>query len=202
MSDHKISDQVCEVCGTKLTTWNRTFGTQKCTNCARGISPKQKQQEYNEFFRLSGMNENRIVRYSLVASLRIIFGTALIVLLGIFAGAYLIGFFGAIAGMVLAGWITRKMIYDGLYHPIDRKRYVAFLLPFIIVFWIAVSIAWSWLFVTTVQTGVRQPLIVIGLIASIPALISGIISVVATDKKYKSDMLRHFREWQQSRKNI
>jgi len=92
-------------------------------------------------------------------------------------------------------------IYDKLFHPIDRKRYVAFLLPFVIVFWISVEIAWSWLLVTTVQTGVRPPLIVIGLIASIPAVISGIIGVVATDKKYKSDMLRHFREWQQSRKN-
>jgi hypothetical protein len=121
--------------------------------------------------------------------------------LGSLAGAYFVGFFGAIVGMVLAGWIARKNIYDKLFHPIDRKRYVAFLLPFVIVFWISVEIAWSWLLVTTVQTGVRPPLIVIGLIASIPAVISGIIGVVATDKKYKSDMLRHFREWQQSRKN-
>jgi len=109
MSEDKKSDQVCEICGTKLTMWNRAFGTQKCTNCARGISSKQKQQEYYEFFRLSGVDENSIIHYSVLASLRVIFGTALIILLGSLAGAYFVGFFGAIVGMVLAGWIARKI---------------------------------------------------------------------------------------------
>ena len=199
MSEARKCDQVCEICGTKLTIWNRSKGKQKCAKCARGI---QEQQEYYEFFRLYGMDENSIVRYSLVASLRSSFGAALIWLLGSIAGAYVAGFFGAILGMMLAGWITRKMIYDRLYHPIDRKRYVAFFMTFYIVFWIAFFIVWSWLLVTAVGTDVRPPLIFIWLIACIPAVISGIIRVVTTDKKYKSDMLRYFREWQQLRKNI
>jgi hypothetical protein len=200
MSDHK---KVCEICGTKLTAWNRTFGTQKCTNCARGISLKQKQQEYYEFFRLSGVDENSIIRYSVLESLRIIFGAGLIILLGFVVGVFLVpSNLSAIAGMALAGWIARKMIYDGLYHPIDRKRYVTFVLVFFIVFWIA-WLAWSWILeVVLLPNGVEVPLTVALLISPITAWISGIISVVATDKKYKSDMLRHFREWQQSRKNI
>ncbi|MDH7506145.1 MAG: hypothetical protein QHH25_08505, partial [Candidatus Acetothermia bacterium] len=82
MSDHK---KVCEICGTKLTAWNRAIGTQKCTNCAMGF-PKQ----YYEFFRLSRVDENSIIRYSVLESLRIIFGAGLIILLGFVVGVFLV----------------------------------------------------------------------------------------------------------------
>jgi len=35
-----MSEQVCELCGTKLTAWNHAWGTQKCARCAKGRSPE------------------------------------------------------------------------------------------------------------------------------------------------------------------
>jgi len=195
-----MTEEVCEVCGKKLTPWNRTFGTRKCTDCARGISPKQQQQAYHEFFERLAPSEQSIAEHPLWAPAGLIALSVLIALAATIAGGWIGGWVVALlGGSVVAGLINRQVIFTRIPHPLDRGRFARFWLGFAVTYWVAWFAAYFMMIVRAAATTTGSALLIPSLIAAVPAVLVGALVMILPDKKARQNMVASFQAWQQER---
>jgi len=212
--------RVCSDCGVELTIQN-LFVTNPnlCPRCARGDSPRQ----WRAYFEKNRTTEQDITGYPLSATLgrMIIFaGIALVIMMITTLAGYgnrgnVGAFFGLLLGVVLIRLVMRWTHARLGARPFDHKRMWQFTLGFLPVLalgYFCVLAAFAPPEILGVASGLASYAVHVGplevraiaailvgwLVAALTGFLVGVVVTAMLDKKSKSEVLAHYRAWEQT----
>jgi len=212
--------RVCSDCGVELTIRNLFITNPNlCPRCARGDSPKQ----WKAYFEKKRTTEQDVTGYPLSATLgrMIIFaGIALVImtmttLAGYGKGGNVGALFGLLVGAVLIRLVMRWRHGRLGARPFDHKRMWQFTLGFLPVLalgYFCVMAAFAPPEILGVASGLARYVVHVGplevraitailvgwLVVALMGFLVGVAVTAMLDKKSKSEVLAHYRAWEQT----
>lgn len=214
-----MASKTCVDCGVELTSWNRNWGSPRCTECMRVPLNQSK-----AFFEKAHITEKEIQDYPIASFMGKLFGYVAILLVVVTLGA-MIGYsnarsLGGLGYSFLGGMLTiyifrRFIVARNSVNPLDTQRWYHFAIVFSLTFVLTWTIAYMGFMPTGGMLGgslfsfhVRiTPTIhiaafwLVTLISIAAGGIGGLIgyfNIVRSDKHDKAVALIHYQRWKQA----